>query len=65
MTGHSLGGGLAGLIAKLTGSTAYSFDNMLFELSAENANIARDARKQFGAAHILNPFQVTGLPALA
>lgn len=36
LTGHSLGGGLAGLIAKLTGSTAYAFDNMPFELSAEN-----------------------------
>jgi Protein of unknown function (DUF2974) len=34
LTGHSLGGGLAGLIAKLTGSTAYVFDNMPFELSA-------------------------------
>ena len=38
LTGHSLGGGLAGLMARLTGSTAYIFDNMPFELSAENAH---------------------------
>ena len=37
LTGHSLGGGLAGLMAKLAGSVAYTFDNMPFELAAENA----------------------------
>ena len=38
LTGHSLGGGLAGLMARLTGSTAYVFDNMPFESSAANAH---------------------------
>jgi Lipase (class 3) len=37
LTGHSLGGGLAGLVARVTGSAAYIYDNMPFELSAENA----------------------------
>lgn len=33
-TGHSLGGGLAGYMASLTGSTAYVFDHMPFALAA-------------------------------
>jgi hypothetical protein len=36
LTGHSLGGGLAGLVSMVTGSPAYIYDNMPFELSAEN-----------------------------
>ncbi len=43
LTGHSLGGGLAGLIAKLTGSTACVIDNMPFELMGR-AFAARTAR---------------------
>ncbi len=37
LTGHSLGGGLAGFVAALTGDTAYVFDNMPFEQAADNA----------------------------
>jgi hypothetical protein len=36
LTGHSLGGELAGFVARLTGTTAHIYDNMPFELSAEN-----------------------------
>ncbi len=36
-TGHSLGGGLAGYIAKLYGKNGVIFDNMTFERSASNA----------------------------
>lgn len=36
LTGHSLGGGLAGLVAEVTGSTAYIFDNMPYQLSAQS-----------------------------
>ncbi len=36
-TGHSLGGGLAGLMAGLYGKKAVVFDNMPFELAAQNA----------------------------
>jgi serralysin len=35
LTGHSLGGGLAGYIAALNGKTAYAFDAMPFEFAAE------------------------------
>jgi serralysin len=35
LTGHSLGGGLAGYIAALNGDTAYAFDAMPFEIAAE------------------------------
>jgi serralysin len=35
LTGHSLGGGLAGYIAALNGDTAYAFDAMPFEFAAE------------------------------
>ncbi len=35
LTGHSLGGGLAGYIAALHGDTAYAFDPMPFEFAAE------------------------------
>lgn len=34
LTGHSLGGGLAGFVAKLNGLEAVMFDNMPFELAA-------------------------------
>jgi len=35
LTGHSLGGGLAGYVAALHGDTAYAFDAMPFEFAAE------------------------------
>ena len=37
MTGHSLGGGLAGMLGGLYGAKATVFDNMPFELSASKA----------------------------
>ena len=37
LTGHSLGGGLAGFIASLTGAEGVLFDNMAFEKAAGNA----------------------------
>lgn len=37
LTGHSLGGGLAGLVAAFYGNQASLFANMPFELSVENA----------------------------
>ncbi len=37
-TGHSLGGGLAGLMASLYGKEAIIFNNMPFELAAANDN---------------------------
>jgi VCBS repeat-containing protein len=40
LTGHSLGGGLAGYVASLYGKSAVLFDNMPFELSA---TLAHDA----------------------
>jgi Ca2+-binding RTX toxin-like protein len=36
LTGHSLGGGLAGFISAVYGSSATIFDNMPFEAAAEN-----------------------------
>ncbi len=41
-TGHSLGGGLAGLVASLKGTKAVIFDNMPFELAAGLAAAAGD-----------------------
>jgi hypothetical protein len=38
LTGHSLGGGLAGLIGAVYNKTAVLFDNMPFELAAQNAH---------------------------
>jgi serralysin len=35
LTGHSLGGGLAGYIAAVNGKPAYAFDSMPFEFAAE------------------------------
>lgn len=40
LTGHSLGGGLAGFVSKLTGSAACIFDNMPFELQADEGDNA-------------------------
>lgn len=45
-TGHSLGGGLAGLVASLKGIKAVVFDNMPFELAARFASVAGDAVQQ-------------------
>lgn len=36
LTGHSLGGGLAGYIGGIYANEAYAFDNMAFELAADN-----------------------------
>lgn len=49
-TGHSLGGGLAGLVASLKGTKAVVFDNMPFELAAQRAAIAGDAVAQILAS---------------
>lgn len=38
LTGHSLGGGLAGFVSSLTGERAVIFDNMTYEWSAELAH---------------------------
>ena len=38
---------------------------LVIDPKGENANIAGEARKRFGAVHILDPFGVTGLPASA
>lgn len=38
---------------------------LVIDPKGENARIAGEARKQFGAVHILDPFGVTGLPASA
>jgi hypothetical protein len=37
LTGHSLGGGLAGFIGAIYSQQAYMFDNMIFEKAATNA----------------------------
>ncbi|ANP90176.1 hypothetical protein [Rhizobium leguminosarum] len=37
LTGHSLGGGLTGLVGSIYGVKGYLFDNMPFELAAANA----------------------------
>ena len=37
-TGHSLGGGLAGLVGSVYGKQAVLFDNMPFEFCASNDN---------------------------
>jgi type IV secretion system protein VirD4 len=38
---------------------------LVIDPKGENAKVAGDARKRFGAVHILDPFGVTGLPASA
>jgi type IV secretion system protein VirD4 len=38
---------------------------LVIDPKGENAKIAGEARKRFGAAHILDPFGVTGMPASA
>ena len=38
---------------------------LVIDPKGENAKIAGEARKRFGAVHILDPFGVTGLPASA
>lgn len=38
---------------------------LVIDPKGENARIAGEARKRFGAVHILDPFGVTGLPASA
>ncbi|MBY3187894.1 calcium-binding protein, partial [Rhizobium laguerreae] len=37
LTGHSLGGGLAGFIASIYGQQAFIYDNMTFEIAADSA----------------------------
>lgn len=38
---------------------------LVIDPKGENAKIAGEARKRFGAVHILDPFSVTGMPASA
>jgi putative lipase involved disintegration of autophagic bodies len=40
LTGHSLGGGLAGLVGAVYLQEAVLFDNMPFELSAQNTQFS-------------------------
>ena len=40
LTGHSLGGGLAGYVASLYGKSAEIFDNMPFELASANTRLS-------------------------
>jgi Ca2+-binding RTX toxin-like protein len=42
LTGHSLGGGLAGLVGAVYGKSATLFDNMAFEGAAQNTKIFSD-----------------------
>ncbi|RRN67241.1 hypothetical protein [Agrobacterium deltaense] len=48
LTGHSLGGGLAGFIASLHGKQAIVFDNMPFELASDSAQASAVSDKLFG-----------------
>ncbi|MGO3933648.1 hypothetical protein NP284_35695, partial [Rhodopseudomonas pseudopalustris] len=57
LTGHSLGGGLAGLVAGLYGKYGALFDNMPFELATEKAH-------QFASADPSNPLYNAALNAL-
>ncbi len=50
LTGHSLGGGLAGVIASLHGQEALVFDNMPFELASDSAQDAANSDTLFGIA---------------
>ena len=54
LTGHSLGGGLAGLIGSLTGDQADVFDNMPYAASAVAAAVAYDISQ--GATNIAGLF---------
>ena len=49
LTGHSLGGGLAGFIGSLYGKEAFVFDNMPFELASDNAQDSADSNTSFGS----------------
>lgn len=49
-TGHSLGGGLAALVASIKGTRAVVFDNMPFESAAKFAAVAGDAVRAIEAA---------------
>ena len=42
LTGHSLGGGLAGLVGSVYGKSGNLYDNMTFELAAQKAQIISD-----------------------
>jgi Ca2+-binding RTX toxin-like protein len=54
LTGHSLGGGLAGFVASLTGDQADIYDNMPYAASAAAAAVAYDITQ--GAVNILGLF---------
>ena len=47
LTGHSLGGGLAGYIAAITGDSATIFDNMPYAQAATNSVILKDIADGF------------------
>jgi hypothetical protein len=52
-TGHSLGGGLASLMAVYFDKAAYTFDEAPFERSADSASIVNALRQQLGADYSL------------
>ncbi|MBI1301221.1 MAG: hypothetical protein GC137_06115 [Alphaproteobacteria bacterium] len=48
LTGHSLGGGLAGLVGSVYAKSGDLFDNMPFELAANNTALSGVANQSFG-----------------
>ena len=50
LTGHSLGGGLAGFVGSIYGVDAVMFDNMAFEEAADNLGAAAQAYEHFDGA---------------
>src|SRR5271155_479418 len=55
LTGHSLGGGLAGFIATLTGTQAAIFDNMPFGAAVAAATVTQNA--SIGWQNLVNLFE--------
>lgn len=47
LTGHSLGGGLAGFVSSITGAEAHVFDNMTYKLAANLAYLAARIAEEF------------------
>jgi hypothetical protein len=52
-TGHSLGGGLASLMAVYFDKQAYTFDQAPFERSADSASVVNDLKRVLGASYSL------------